>query len=86
MIAGQAKSHCVASTIDDLLADVQIHDVTWRRKFISWRLRSPVVILAHRLHADADAAYRRFAELVRRSSARLTRSLPAGIRVRSAAA
>ena len=60
VVAGQAKSHCVAWTIDDLLADFRdaAHSV-----YILDDCTSPVVVPGIVDYTDeADAAFRRFAE------------------------
>ena len=64
IVAGQAKSHCVAWTIDDLLA----HDdaqVTWlaERTYLLEDCSSPVVVPGVVDYTDeADAAFERFEE------------------------
>ncbi len=64
VIAGQAKSHCVAWTIDDLLTDVCAHDPLLAQKiYLLEDCSSPVVVPGSIDYTDAaDAAYRRFAE------------------------
>lgn len=64
LIAGQAKSHCVAATIADLLADIQKHDDSLAGKvFLLEDCTSPVVVPGVIDYTDqADAAYQRFAE------------------------
>jgi nicotinamidase-related amidase len=63
IIAGQAKSHCVAWTIDDLLSDILDKDRTLARKvYLLEDCTSPVVIPGVIDYTDeADAAFRRFA-------------------------
>lgn len=63
-IAGQAKSHCVASTISDLLDDVQLTDQTLAKKvYLLEDCTSPVVIPGVIDYTDqADAAFQRFAD------------------------
>lgn len=62
-IAGQAKSHCVAWTIDDLLHDIQQMDPTLASKiYLLEDCSSPVVVPDIVDFSDAaDAAYHRFA-------------------------
>jgi nicotinamidase-related amidase len=64
IIAGQAKSHCVAWTIADLLSD--IHAVDERlveRVYLLEDCTSPVVVPGIVDYtAQADAAFARFAE------------------------
>jgi nicotinamidase-related amidase len=64
IIAGQAKSHCVAWTIEDLLADCQAQDPGILSKiYLLEDCSSPVVVPgAIDFTEQADAAYRRFAE------------------------
>jgi nicotinamidase-related amidase len=64
LIAGQAKSHCVAWTIDDLLTDVRRRDESLVRKvYLLEDCSSPVVVPGVVDYTDqADAAFRRFAE------------------------
>ncbi len=60
LVAGQAKSHCVAWTVEDLLADVP--DLA-PRLYLLEDCSSPVVVPgAVDYTEDADAAYARFAE------------------------
>ncbi len=63
IIAGQAKSHCVAWTIADLLTKVNARDPALARKiYLLEDCTSPVVIPDVVDHSDAaDAAFRRFA-------------------------
>lgn len=63
IIAGQAKSHCVAWTIDDLLAEVQSSDPGLVRKiYLLEDCSSPVVVPGGMDFTDqADQAFRRFA-------------------------
>ena len=89
VIAGQAKSHCVAWTIDDLLTDARTHDTRLAQKvYLLEDCSSPVVVPGSIDYTDnADAAYRRFAEAginIVRSTDPIA-SWP-GIKVRSAAA
>jgi nicotinamidase-related amidase len=64
VIAGQAKSHCVAWTIEDLLEDIRLHDASLAQKvYLLEDCSSPVVVPGVIDYTDqADAAYRRFAE------------------------
>jgi nicotinamidase-related amidase len=64
LIAGQAKSHCVAWTIDDLLRQVLVSDRSLAEKvYLLEDCTSPVVIPGVIDYADqADAAFRRFAD------------------------
>ncbi len=63
-IAGQAKSHCVAWTIDDLLSDIQATDPTLAQKiYLIEDCASPVVVPGVVDFTElADTAYQRFAE------------------------
>jgi nicotinamidase-related amidase len=63
IIAGQAKSHCVAWTIDDLLTDVRARDESLARKvYLLEDCTSPVVVPGADYTEEADAAFRRFGE------------------------
>jgi nicotinamidase-related amidase len=64
IVAGQAKSHCVAWTIDDLLGDVQIRDRRLAAKvYLLEDCTSPVVVPGVIDYTDqGDAAFRRFAD------------------------
>lgn len=64
VIAGQAKSHCVAWTIDDLLRSALEQDRRLASKvYLLEDCSSPVVVPGVIDYTDdADAAYRRFAE------------------------
>ena len=64
LIAGQAKSHCVAWTIDDLLEDILAQDRKLVEKvYLLEDCTSPVVIPGVIDYTErADAAFRRFAE------------------------
>ena len=72
MIAGQAKSHCVAWTIDDLLSDPNVRERGLEEKvYLLEDCTSPVVVPGSVDYTDeADAAFARFAE----SGAHLVRS------------
>lgn len=63
IIAGQAKSHCVAWTIDDLLRDLRTRDDGLAQKvYLLEDCTSPVVVPGAIDYTDeADAAFRRFA-------------------------
>jgi nicotinamidase-related amidase len=63
VIAGQAKSHCVAWTIDDLLEDILAQDKRLVEKvYLLEDCTSPVVVPGVMDYTDqADAAFRRFA-------------------------
>jgi nicotinamidase-related amidase len=63
VIAGQAKSHCVAWTIDDLLGEVRATEESLVRKvYLLEDCTSPVVVPGVVDYTDqADAAFRRFA-------------------------
>jgi nicotinamidase-related amidase len=64
VIAGQAKSHCVAWTIDDLLSEIQRKDPSLARKvYLLEDCTSPVVVPGIVDFTEpANAAYQRFAE------------------------
>jgi nicotinamidase-related amidase len=64
IIAGQAKSHCVAWTISDLLEDIALTDLELAKKiYLLEDCTSPVVVPGVVDHTDAaDAAYERFAK------------------------
>ena len=64
LIAGQAKSHCVAWTVSDLLDDIQTIDPALAHKITLLEdCTSPVVVPGVVDFTDAaDAAYARFAE------------------------
>ena len=72
VIAGQAKSHCVAWTIDDLLSDPTVQDRGLEEKvYLLEDCTSPVVVPGAVDYSDeADAHFARFAE----SGAHLVRS------------
>ncbi len=63
-IAGQAKSHCVAWTVSDLLADIQSTDPELARKvYLLEDCSSPVVVPGVVDHTSAaNEAYERFAK------------------------
>ncbi|MBC8448220.1 MAG: isochorismatase [Chloroflexi bacterium] len=64
LIAGQAKSHCVAWTIDDLLQGITVRDETLVEKvYLLEDCTSPVVVPGVMDYTDeADAAFHRFAD------------------------
>ena len=64
IIAGQAKSHCVAWTIDDLLEDLRNRDAKLPQKvYLLEDCTSPVVVPGVMDYTDpADAAFERFSE------------------------
>ncbi|MCC6499148.1 MAG: isochorismatase [Anaerolineales bacterium] len=64
IIAGQAKSHCVAWTVQDLLDDINEVDPALAQKvYLLEDCSSPVVVPGVVDHTDAaNAAYARFAE------------------------
>jgi nicotinamidase-related amidase len=64
LIAGQAKSHCVAWTIDDLLQDITLRDeLLAERVYLLEDCTSPVVVPGVMDYTDeADAAFQRFAD------------------------
>jgi nicotinamidase-related amidase len=64
VIAGQAKSHCVAWTIEDLLEDLRKRDAALPQKvYLLEDCTSPVVVPGVMDYTDAaDAAFERFSE------------------------
>lgn len=63
VIAGQAKSHCVAWTIQDLLHDPTVRERGLEEKvYLLEDCTSPVVVPGADYTDDADAAFARFAE------------------------
>ena len=64
IIAGQAKSHCVAWTIDDLLTEIMSQDVNLAKKvYLLEDCTSPVVVPGIvDFTPQADAAFKRFAD------------------------
>jgi len=61
IIAGEAKSHCVAWTIDDLLGDIVKRDPALASKvYLLEDCTSPVVVPGMDYTDDADAAFYRF--------------------------
>ena len=63
IVAGQAKSHCVAWTVDDLLSEIQAKDPTLAKKvYLLEDCTSPVVVPGVVDFTDpADATFKRFA-------------------------
>lgn len=63
IIAGQAKSHCVAWTIEDLLTEIQLADLNLAKKvYLLEDCTSPVVVRGVVDYTkQADAAFQRFA-------------------------
>jgi nicotinamidase-related amidase len=63
VIAGQAKSHCVAWTIADLLGDLRKEDPALAQKiYLLEDCTSPVVVPGADFTDQADAAFDRFAD------------------------
>ena len=64
IIAGQAKSHCVAWTIDDLLEDIFVRDERLAEKvYLLEDCTSPVVVPGAMDYTDeANIAFQRFAD------------------------
>jgi nicotinamidase-related amidase len=64
VVAGEAKSHCVAWTVDDMLRAAQAHDERLIGKiYLLEDCTSPVVVPGVVDYTDeANAAYQRFAE------------------------
>jgi nicotinamidase-related amidase len=62
VVAGQAKSHCLAWTIDDLLADDDVRERLAHRTYLLEDCTSPVVVPGVVDYTDeADAAFERYA-------------------------
>jgi nicotinamidase-related amidase len=62
VVAGQAKSHCMAWTIDDLLDDDEVRERLAERTYLLEDCTSPVVVPGVVDYTDeADAAFRRYA-------------------------
>ncbi|MEB3220361.1 MAG: isochorismatase [Nostocales cyanobacterium 94392] len=78
IIAGQAKSHCVAWTIDDFLTDIKQIDINLAQKiYLLEDCTSPVVIPGVVDYTEqADAAFKRFAD----AGMKLLRSEELGVR------
>jgi nicotinamidase-related amidase len=64
ILCGQAKSHCVAWTVSDLLADIRAHDPSLAGKvYLLEDCSTPVVVPGAVDYTEAaEAEYRRFAE------------------------
>ncbi len=64
VIAGEAKSHCVAWTVDDLQSEIRIQDAKLAEKvYLLEDCTSPVVVPGAIDYTEqADAAFRRFAD------------------------
>jgi nicotinamidase-related amidase len=63
VVAGQAKSHCLAWTIDDLLENDHVREGGLaERTYLLEDCTSPVVVPEFDYTAQADAAFERFAE------------------------
>src|SRR3954449_7307675 len=62
VVAGQAKSHCIAWTIDDLLRDDDVRERLAERTYLLEDCTSPVVVPGVVDYTDeADAAFERYA-------------------------
>ena len=62
VVAGQAKSHCLAWTIDDLLGDEDVREQLAKRTYLLEDCTSPVVVPGVVDYTDeADAAFERYA-------------------------
>jgi nicotinamidase-related amidase len=62
VVAGQAKSHCLAWTIDDLLTDDEVRERLAPRTYLLEDCTSPIVVPgAVDYTAEADAAFERYA-------------------------
>jgi nicotinamidase-related amidase len=62
VVAGQAKSHCLAWTIDDLLDDEEVREGLAERTYLLEDCTSPVVVPGVVDYTDeADAAFERYA-------------------------
>jgi nicotinamidase-related amidase len=63
VVAGQAKSHCLAWTIDDLLEEAKVQDELAERTYLLEDCTSPVVVPGAVDYTDeADAAFERYKE------------------------
>jgi nicotinamidase-related amidase len=63
VIAGQAKSHCLAWTIDDLLTDADVREHLAERTYLLEDCTSPVVVPGAVDYTDeANAAFRRYSD------------------------
>jgi nicotinamidase-related amidase len=62
VVAGQAKSHCLAWTIDDLLEEEELGNRLAERTYLLEDCTSPVVVPGVVDYTDeADAAFERYA-------------------------
>ena len=61
VVAGQAKSHCMAWTIDDLLADEAAGERLAERTYLLEDCTSPIVVPGLDYTDQADAAFERYA-------------------------
>jgi nicotinamidase-related amidase len=62
VVAGQAKSHCMAWTIDDLLGDDEVRERLGERTYLLEDCTSPIVVPGVVDYTDdADAAFERYA-------------------------
>jgi nicotinamidase-related amidase len=61
VVAGQAKSHCMAWTIDDLLSDEAAGSRLAERTYLLEDCTSPIVVPGADYTDPADAAFRRYA-------------------------
>jgi nicotinamidase-related amidase len=62
VVAGQAKSHCIAWTIDDLLEDDEVRERLAERTYLLEDCTSPIVVPGVIDYTDqADAAFERYA-------------------------
>jgi nicotinamidase-related amidase len=62
IVAGQAKSHCVAWTVDDLLTEIKAKDPSLARKiYLLEDCTSPVVVPGADFTDQANEAFQRFA-------------------------
>ncbi len=77
IIAGQAKSHCVAWSIQDLLDDIAVKDPALAQKvYLLEDATSPVITPYMDFTKDANDAFDRSVQLVCISSKQLTLSIP----------
>ncbi len=62
VVAGQAKSHCIAWTIDELLQDEEVRERLAKRTYLLEDCTSPIVVPGVIDYTDqADAAFERYA-------------------------
>jgi nicotinamidase-related amidase len=64
IVAGQAKSHCVAWTVEDLLTEIKTHDINLAKKVYLLEDCTSAVVVPDAIDftEQADAAFQRFAE------------------------